>query len=302
MKREGVIELESYHLGDYAVAYPCYICGGGNQQEAEHCRHCLAPMALTHQASVRKEPPRMIAAVGSAGAGKTVYLGMLTDILTRAEADLQVLARGAFSMQLQQATMETLAECRFPDKTPSEPDHWNWIHSQIKSKKRRRPFELMMPDMAGDALIEEINHPESYPVIHHFLTKSAGVMLLVDAVELEEGGQHQDFFAAKIISYLGELNPHPKKGWPNRPVSILFSKADQCDSCFEDPARFAEKYAPALCRQLQERLKRYAFFAVGVAGACGWIYKLGGREQVPLRIEPRGVVEPFAWLIDQVGK
>jgi len=300
MTREGVWELQSYQLAEYTVSHPCFICHGGNNHDAELCRHCLAPMALTHQASLQKTPPQLIAAVGSAGAGKTVYLGMLTDMLSRENDQLQVLARGAFSVQIQQTTMQALARCRFPEKTPNEPDHWNWLHSQIKAKKRRRPFELMMPDLAGDALLEEINHPNSYPVIHHFLAKAAGVMLLVDAAELEEGIQNQDFFATKIVSYLCELESHPKKGWPNRPVAIVLSKADQSDACFLDPAAFARRYAPSLWKLSQERLKKHLFFATGVAGACAYVGRHGSREQIPLRVEPRGIVEPFSWLTQQM--
>ncbi|QDU93315.1 TRAFAC clade GTPase domain-containing protein [Lignipirellula cremea] len=302
MTREGMWELQSYKLADYSVSHPCFICHGGNNFDAELCRHCMAPMALAHQAAQLKTPPRLIAAVGSAGAGKTVYLGMLTDMLSRENNDLQVLARGAFSVQIQQITMEALANCRFPDKTPSEPDHWNWLHSQIQSKRIKRPYELMMPDLAGDALLEEINHPNSYPVIHHFLSKASGIMLLVDAAELEQGSQVQDFFATKIVSYLCELESHAKTGWPNRPIAVILSKADQCDTCFLDPLEFARKYAPSLWRQVKERLKKYQFFATGVAGACATIYGLGGQEQIPLRVEPRGIVEPFSWLTHQISK
>ena len=53
----------------------------------------------------------MIATLGSADAGKTVYLGMLTDMLSRENAPLQLLARGAFSVSLQQATMAALSRC-----------------------------------------------------------------------------------------------------------------------------------------------------------------------------------------------
>jgi hypothetical protein len=51
----------------------------------------------------------------------------------------------------------------------------------------------------------------------------------------------------------------------------------------------------------QERLPKYRIFAAGVAGACAYRRELGGiRRRIPLRIEPRGIVEPFNWLIDNV--
>ena len=74
--------LESYRLAEYAIPIPCYICEGENTYDSEFCRHCFAPMALAHQANSQKIRPRMLAVVGASGAGKTVYLGMLMDMLT----------------------------------------------------------------------------------------------------------------------------------------------------------------------------------------------------------------------------
>ena len=110
----------------------------------------------------------MLAAIGPSGAGKTVFLGMLTEMLSRQEDDMQLLARGAFSIRLQQQTMSALSRCEFPQKTPNEPDRWNWVHCQVLRKKRK-PTELIMPDLAGEALLEEVDHPNTFPVIRSFL-------------------------------------------------------------------------------------------------------------------------------------
>jgi len=303
MSGKGILQMDSYKwANDYDLAHPCFICGGGNPENAELCNQCAAPMVLTHQALKQKTPTRMIAAIGSAGAGKTVYLGVLTDMLSRENGRLEMVARGAFSIAMQEHTMEALSSCRFPEKTPNEPDRWNWVHSQIKSRKRKRAFDLIMPDLAGDALMEEINHPRSYPVIHQFLSKCSGVMLLVDAAELEEGQQMQDFFAMKIATYLCELDGNARTGWPARPVAVVLTKADQCGNCFESADVFAQRHAPGLWKQVREKFKRYEYFATGVAGACGYRHELGGRRQFPLRIEPRGVIEPFEWLTNEVMK
>ena len=75
--------------------------------------------------------------------------------MSRQPERMQLLARGAFSITLQQTTAAALARGEFPVKTPNEPDRWNWVHCQVDSPKHRRPFELVMPDMAGEALMEE---------------------------------------------------------------------------------------------------------------------------------------------------
>jgi hypothetical protein len=298
MRANGMVEMDSYRLAAYTVPCPCYICGGGNNFDAELCRHCYAPMALSHQATSQKIHPRMIAAIGPSGAGKTVYLGMLADMLSRQDEQLQLLARGAFSIRLQQNAMAALARCEFPSKTPNEPDRWNWVHCQVLRKKHK-PAELIMPDLAGEALLEEVDHPGTYPVIRSFLGKCAGVLVLVDAPRAESGENDEDFHTMKLISYLSELAPDRQSGWAARPVALVFTKADLCEQCFENPFDFARRHTPGLVQQCRERLKRHQFFAVGVAGAIGVRSDSHGRMQVPLRIEPRGIVEPFHWLLQQ---
>jgi hypothetical protein len=299
MSHNAVLPLDSYRLAQYAVQAPCYICGEGNTFDAEMCRHCHAPMALAHQAKSQKIRPLMMAVVGSAGAGKTVFLGMLSDMLSRPNDDLQLLARGAFSITLQQATMAALAKCEFPAKTPNEPDRWNWMHYQARLKGRRSALELIMPDMAGEAILAEINHPHAYPVIRAFFTKCVGAMLLVDAERLDDGDQQTDLQTMKILSYLSELESDRQRGWGNRPLAVVFTKADQCDGSFDNPEEFARKSAPGLWHHCRERFRRSRFFAAGVAGSCIYRRDLGGKLLTPLRIEPRGVTEPFLWLVNQ---
>lgn len=301
--KDCAVPLDSYRLAQYAVQVPCYICDQGNTFDAELCRHCFAPMALAHQATTQKVSPITLATIGPSGVGKTVFLGMLMDMLSRNSGRLQLLARGAFSINLQQATTTALSRGEFPDKTPNEPDRWNWVHCQVQSAKRKRPCELIMPDMAGESILEEVNHPHSYEVIRALLTKCTGVLILVDASKLHAGSMDQDFFTMKLLTYLVELDNNAKTGWGTRPVALVFTKADDCESCFDDPEAFARRHAPGLWRQCQERLKNHRFFAAAVAGACA-VRNVAGedRVRVPLRIEPRGIVEPFAWMIEQFKK
>jgi hypothetical protein len=226
---------------------------------------------------------------------------MLMDMLSRQQNGLKVLARGPFSVNMQQSTATALSRCRFPGKTPNEPDRWNWVHCEVHSEKSRKQRELVIPDPAGEAILEELDHPHSYPALTSVLSRCAGVLILIDTVDLEAGSRDQEYFAMKVLSYLNELAPHAKKGWPNRPVGLVFSKADRCDACFEDPRDYAEKRMGAVWQHCQERFQRHRFFAAGVAGEFGQRV-LPRRDPVmtPLRIEPRGIVEPFEWLVDNV--
>jgi hypothetical protein len=294
-------ELESIRVARYAIGLPCYICGEGNSCEGELCRHCHAPLALAHQAGVQKIRPQMIGVVGPAGSGKTVYLGMLLDLLSRQVDDLQLLARGAFSISLQQGVVSHLSRCEFPNKTPSEPDRWNWVHAQIHGQSRKG-MELIVPDMSGEALLEEINHPNSCPVVRQFLEKSHGVIMLVDAARLDSGDNEPDFFAMKVLSFLCELHDRSPQRKLDIPVSVVFTKADQCEAAFLDAPKFAQKHTSGLYQLCQQRLTKFQFFAAGVVGACGFTYSRSGKQTVPLRIEPRGIVEPFRWLVKEVAQ
>ncbi|MEX2187353.1 MAG: hypothetical protein WD875_11180 [Pirellulales bacterium] len=301
MTRHAELPLESYRLAQYSVQVPCYICEEGNTFDAEFCRYCYAPLALAHQANCQKIRPSMIATIGASGVGKTVYLGMLMDMLSRRTSRTQMLARGAFSITLQQTTIAALSKCEFPEKTANEPDRWNWVHSQVRSQEQRRATELIMPDMAGEAILEEMNHPFTYRVIRSLLSKSAGIIILVDASTIERGRGDQDYFTMKLLTYLSELDPGAKNGSRSRPVSIVFSKADMCTLSSADPEKFARERATGLWQHCRERFPKHRFFAAAVAGACGVREKFGiGEVQAPLRIEPRGIVEPFEWLLGQM--
>jgi len=303
MSRGAIQPLESWRLAKYAVPIACHICETDNTFDSEFCIYCAAPMALAHQVANQKVHPQMIAVIGSSGVGKTVYLGMLMDMLSRQTSRTQLLARGAFSITLQQTTVSALSSCEFPCKTPNEPDRWNWVHCQLQGSGRRSPLELIVPDMAGEAVLEEVDHPHTFRVIRAFLEKCSAAMMLVDAVKLTDGGREQDYFTMKLLSYLSELGGDRKNSWSKRPLAMILSKADQCEECLDDPAGYAEAHAPGLWRHCDERFGCHKFFAAGVAGACAARESLDhGLVQVPLRIEPRGIVEPFEWVLDCLSR
>jgi hypothetical protein len=303
MSRPAEVTLDSYRLAQYAEQVACYVCGEGNAFDTEHCRYCCAPLALAHQTKNQKNRPLLIAAIGASGVGKTVYLGMLMDMLSRRTGKLQLLTRGAFSVSLQQTTLSSLSRCEFPAKTANEPDTWNWVHGQVRAPDLRREPELVLADMAGDALLEEVNHPFSYRVIRAMLAKCQGVLILVDAPRIEHGHGDQDFFTMKLLSYLSELEADSKHGWRHRPVAVVFSKADQCADGVENPSQFARERSGGLWKQCRERFTKHKFFAASVVGAVAAKDEPGvGLVQIPIRVEPRGVVEPFEWIVRSLTK
>ena len=54
----------------------------------------------------------------------------------------------------------------------------------------------------------------------------------------------------------------------------------------------------SLCKS---RLRTSRFFARGVAGSTGYVTDEDGNcVQLPLHVEPRGIVEPFEWILNQL--
>src|SRR5207253_10970775 len=102
MSHLAQIPLESYLLAEQAAPIACLVCDHENCCSAARCRNCSAPMSLAHNSRFVKTQPHMIAVVGAGGAGKTTYLGLLMDMLTRHVRLLRSTARGPMAISLQQ--------------------------------------------------------------------------------------------------------------------------------------------------------------------------------------------------------
>ena len=62
-----------------------------------------------------------------------------------------------------------------------------------------------------------------------------------------------------------------------------------------------QRSAGGLWEHCRERFPKHLFFAAGVAGACVTHFIRGvGPVVSPLRIEPRGIIEPFEWLVGSI--
>ena len=300
MNKTVHLPLDSYRLAQFAVQVPCYVCGGETALAAERCRHCCAPVALTNQALAQKKKPQHLAILGAPGAGKSVYLGLLMDMLSRHDRGMKILPRGAFSISLQHSVSTSLALGYFPNATPIDPAAWNWVHCQVR---HRRTTELIVPDISGDAMLTEMDHPGTFPAVHSLLAKCTGILIVIDAERLQSGDRTDDFFAMKLLTFLAEADGSRSRRKSRRPLGIVFAKCDACEQCHDDPEAFAASYAAGLMQQCNERFGRTKVFATSVAGATGYRDLHGlGRRHVPLRVEPRGLVAPFEWALNNMPR
>jgi len=292
------VPLDSFRLARYARSVSCFICGEENLYDADRCRHCRAPLALTYQIANQRGPPRMMAVLAPPGSGKTVYLGIVTDILARRDGAGQLTARGAFSVALWQAAVTNLTEGWYPQSTHDDPSGWSWVHCRLAGALRR-PVEVIVPDISGRAMERELECPHSQPFLNIVLRKCGGAAILLDAGRLAQGDRAPDFFALKCITYLSELNT-TRRGWSSRPIAIVLSKSDAAPDAFTDPRKFLRRCAPGTWHQIREHLQTVAFFATATTAGTAWQRVNGARVAFPLRVEPRGVVEPIEWLIPRL--
>jgi hypothetical protein len=287
-----------------AGTIPCLICETPNPMDSVLCNNCAAPMALIHDAVVQDRDPCIVTVIGESNVGKTVYLGMLLDMLTKRAEDFNAIPRGAYSVNLQHNVITYLSARQFPPKTAMEVDQWHWAYYQVTRRdKQDRIYDLVMPDMAGEAIAAEVATPATFTVIQNLLSKTAGAMLLVDAALAGAGSPQPDFFALKLMTYLDGVLAQRREKRMSTPVAIVLSKADYCPECFENPRSFARTNLNRLYNICESRFTHFEFFATSVVGGLG--YGTEGPDTVvpyPLHVAPRGVLEPFEWVLSKLER
>jgi hypothetical protein len=293
----GLYSRANAHASDGPA---CPLCGAPTY-DRNACGTCFLPFKVIESIWTRPDAPRFLGVLGTSGVGKTVYLGMLLDLLARGACGLHGLAQGPFTLSLHRKLVLALERQRFPEKTPIESDRWDWVHCEIHAAKSKTPYAVVAPDVAGEAVVGELENQGTYKTIRALIARCAGLVILIDVVQVVAEGKGQELFAMQLISYLDALRPRKRNRKIDVPVAIVFTKTDLCDEPIRDPEDFARANTPALHSQCRTRLDRFSFYFSGVAGSTGRLIDGNGQEMlVPLRVEPRGVVEPFAWMVDQL--
>ncbi len=311
MNTWSVQPLDSYRLSQYQLPLPCLLCGENNLIDATSCRNCTAPMEMTRIAiEAKKTRPHIIATLGAPGVGKSVYLGMLLDILTRQRERSDVTTLGTSSIDLQQATVAALTRGEFPEQTPKKPEEWTWAHCRLSRSTRKTPLEVFLPDVSGVAVVQEYEHRKSYDVIPGLISKATGLMLFVDSGRVQEGDKDEEFFALKLLQYFEEIQAQEAKKQHTKTrrkraakshVAIILTKADQSDDCRHHTEEFVRGQMNALWKHCEDRLPSHRFFAASAVGACATVKDRREFDvTIPLRVEPHGVIEPFRWLLGKI--
>lgn len=286
------------------IAVDCACCGARLNERLDHCPTCEAPVSLSHTVAMRSGPQNFVSVLGASNAGKTVFLGLLLDILSKGPEEFRGMATSAFSVDLQEHVVTALEKRSFPEKTPNEADSWNWLHCQVSTneKKGNRDVDLISPDFAGEAIAMEVNQAGMYPAIQSIVSKSSGILLLCDSMRVRDEGSAEDLFGMKLASYIAqqhELSSERGRSRSGGPaLAIVFTKCDGCPEAQEDPTSFAANNTPRLFEFCRRTFSNHSFFAASVAGSSGILSDESGCQQrIPFYVQPQGILEPLRWIV-----
>ena len=98
---------------------------------------------------------------------------------------------------------------------------------------RSKRMELIVPDMSGEALLEEVESPEFLPggaIV--FREDARGRSCWSMPPGSMKAHSEPDFFAMKVLSFLCELQGRRRRKKLALPISVVFTKADQCETAF----------------------------------------------------------------------
>lgn len=290
------------------IVVDCVCCDNRLTEGDEFCPHCDTPTSLSNTVASRGGVQSFVSVLGASNAGKTVYLGLLLDILGKGPDHFRGMATSAFSVDLQEQVVTALEQRTFPEKTPAEADAWKWLHCQISvaEKKSTRYVDLISPDFAGEAIAMEVNQEGLYPAIEQVVAKSTGLLILCDSQRVRDAGSGEDLFAMKLASYIAQKhglasNGSGKRAKLNGPaVAIVFTKCDECPEAIENPTTFAANNTPRLFEFCRQTFSRHNYFAASVAGSSGLLADTEGRQtRIPFHIQPQGILEPLQWIVEK---
>jgi hypothetical protein len=159
-----------------------------------------------------------------------------------------------------------------------------------------------MPDMAGESLAAEIANPETFCVIRNLVSKSSGLLMLIDSALAANGSSRPDFFAMKLMSYIDSVCNARHEERIKTPTAIVLCKSDYCPECFNNPEAFVKANLNRLWNLCESRFENVGFFACSVVGSLGFATRAEENfvVPVPLHTALQGILEPFDWIINQL--
>ncbi len=278
----------------------CFCCGNEAFESSGRCGYCHVPLDVSQSANAHGTKPSFIPVLGASGAGKTVYIGLLLDMLSKGTHGLVGLANNSFSLTVQQQTVAALEKRRFPEKTVLEAEDWHWVHCEVAvDKKAKRFADMVTPDLAGESLAMELDSPGSFPSVRTCVMNAEATIVLIDAMRARDHSSEEDLFATKLAAYMRQFAAASGLGRKKVriPMAVTFTKCDLCPEVLADPVYFAKNNLPSLIQFCDRNFTQVKYFATSAVGSVATVVHGSGHWQIPLHVQPQGITAPLEWAI-----
>ena len=170
---------------------------------------------------------------------------------------------GPFSLALHRNLILALEHQRFPDKTPNEPDRWQWVHCEVTAGRRGPGLRHRHPRRRRRGRAGRDREPQVEP---DHPRPDRQVLGPGRAGRHPPGGQPTARGRSSSPcswSATSTRSGRPARGKVEVPVALVFTKADLCEDAIHDPDAFARANAPGLWRICESRLKHFRFYLLG---------------------------------------
>ena len=143
--------------------------------EGKPCSTCFLPVKVIESIQYRPQHRDSSACWAHPGSARRSISACSWTCSRAARRDART-ARGPFSLNLHRKLILALERQRFPEKTPNESDRWDWVHCEIYAGKSKTPFEIVAPDVAGEAVAGELEDQGTYRTIRALIGRCAGLV------------------------------------------------------------------------------------------------------------------------------
>lgn len=297
MNQEVLMESQKF-MGAERVR--CICCDASSFSGTQFCCQCKMPMSLSESVGAREVAPMFLPIIGGRGVGKTVYLGMLLDLLLKGKQGVIGQPGSPGTIEAHKRAIASLKRRRFPPKTGTESEYWDWIQADLRfgEGKSEQAISWISPDPAGESVLMEIEHPGCFPALQASVAKSSGIVWLIDATSVQENSPAEELLAAKLAVY---VHKNVRRSGPERkivdiPIAIAFTKTDACPEAAQNPKQFAAKSLAGFYGYLQDHVPKHRFFSSMAVGSVVQLADEFGGGFFPMHVQPKGIVEPFAWV------
>jgi hypothetical protein len=287
----------------------CITCDTQVLESGNRCPMCRTPVAVSRSVACQdsRKKKKLFSVLGASGAGKTVFLGVLLDMLGKGARGLRGIPNGSFSLAVQDQTIAALEQRRFPEKTPSECDRWNWIHCEAFPERREKQrLDIITPDVAGEVLAREVEQPGSSAMIRNLVTNSDAILLLIDSTSVRDNPRREDTFAVKLGNYIASRKSHELRDRPEEirmPVAVVLTKTDICPEAEFDTEKFVQANLPGFQEFCKHRFRSCEFFPASVVGTTIQHFDdEAGNIGIPLHVQPRGIIDPLQWALGKMER